>query len=234
MRAILVFLATLLFVAAPALSPHFAGYDPALFPVLIQRPAVQPAGYAFSLWGLIYVWLVVHAAFGLWRRADARWDKGWLTHVAALLLGSGWLALAGGYPRTATLVIIVMAACAVASFLTADRETDRWTLQAPLALFAGWLTAASMVSLGVILTGDGWLTNTGSAVAMLVAILVVAMSVQRLRPEMPVYSAAVIWAAIGIAVANWGADWTVAYAALAGAALQTGFAYRAFAPRPAA
>ena len=106
MRAILVFLATLLFVAAPVLTPHFSGYDPALFPVLIQRPAVQPAGYAFSLWGIIYLWLGIHAAFGLWRRGDPRWQAGWPTHVVALILGSGWLALAGGYPRTAALVTV--------------------------------------------------------------------------------------------------------------------------------
>ncbi len=42
-------LAILAMVAAPALTPAFTGYDPATFPVRIERPAIQPAGYAFSI-----------------------------------------------------------------------------------------------------------------------------------------------------------------------------------------
>ena len=57
-------------VAAPALTPSFTGYDPATFPVRIDRPAIQPAGYAFSIWGLIYLWLLVHAGYGLFKRRD--------------------------------------------------------------------------------------------------------------------------------------------------------------------
>ena len=40
------------------------GYDPGQFPVVIARPSIQPAGYAFAIWGLIYAWLMAHAGFG--------------------------------------------------------------------------------------------------------------------------------------------------------------------------
>lgn len=38
----LLLLTTIAFVLAPAFTPAFRGYDPALFPVLIDRPAIQP------------------------------------------------------------------------------------------------------------------------------------------------------------------------------------------------
>ena len=48
---LILLVATLAFIAAPALTPPFMGYDPGLFPVRIDRPAIQPAGYAFAIWG---------------------------------------------------------------------------------------------------------------------------------------------------------------------------------------
>jgi hypothetical protein len=224
MRAILVLLATAAFVLAPSITPPFRGYEPGMFPVLIARPAIQPAGYAFAIWGVIYTWLAVHAVVGLWHRADAAWERVRLPHFGALALGAVWLAVAGGYPITATVAILVMAGCAVASFLRADEQTDRWLVQAPLALFAGWLTAASMVSTGVVLAGYGWLGDSASAYAMLAVVLAVALTMQGLRPRMPIYSVAVVWAAVGVAVVNWPGNAPVAMAAMGGALVQASFA----------
>ncbi len=229
MRAFIILLASVAFVVAPAVTPPFMGYDPAIFPVNIPRPSVQPAGYAFAIWGVIYLWLLVHAGFGLWqRRDDPVWDKTRLPHFGALALGTVWLAIAGGYPITATVTIIAMAALTLTAFLSASRTQDRWLLQAPLALFAGWLTAASCVSLGVILAGYGWLSDTASALVMLAVVLAIAIAVQIRRPEMPLYSVAVVWAALGIVVVNWGVNPTVAYAAVLGASVQWGVAFTGY------
>ena len=217
MRACLVLLATVAFFVAPYVTPPFMGYDPVLFPVAIARPSIQPAGYAFAIWGMIYTWLAVSAVYGLTRRAAPAWEPTRLPHLAALILGSGWLALANGYPITATIVIIAMAACALTAFLAAPAAQDRWWLQAPLGLFAGWLTAASMVSLGVVVAGYGLLSDTATALVMLAVILGVTMAIQSRRPSMPSYSTSVVWAAIGGAVVNWQANPTVADAAVTGA-----------------
>jgi hypothetical protein len=221
MRTYLTLLATIAFFVAPSVTPPFMGYDPGMFPVEITRPSIQPAGYAFAIWGMIYTWLAVSAVFGLWRRGDAMWDRTRLPHLGALVLGTAWLAIANGFPITATIAIIAMAAFSLTAFLTASPTTDRWWLQAPLSMFAGWLTAASMVSLGVILSGYGWLSDTTTALAMLTVVVVVALTVQSRRPTMPLYGAAVIWASVGVSVVNWQANPTVAYAAVGGAVLLT-------------
>ncbi len=228
MRAFIILLATAAFIAAPFVTPPFMGYDPGLFPVYIARPSIQPAGYAFAIWGVIYLWLLVSAVFGLLRRDDVSWRRTAIWHFGALTLGTIWLAIANGYPLTATATIIVMAGFALAAFLAANPIKDRWWLQAPLGLFAGWLTAASMVSLGVVVSGYGLLSDTTTAMAMLTAILAAAILVQTRRQTMPTYSASVVWAAIGVAVVNWDPNPPVAIAALLGAALQTAVAARAF------
>ena len=215
-------LAIVAMVLAPALTPSFTGYDPASFPLRIDRPAIQPAGYAFSIWGLIYLWLLAHAAFGLFkRRSDAAFLRPALPLLLSGLLGSVWLAIAGSAPVLATVVILVMGALALLAYLRADPVQDRWLLAAPLAIYAGWLTAACGVSVGVILAGHGMLSNTASALVMLAVVVAVALRVQTLRPLMPVYGATVVWASIGVVVANWGQAPAVAYAALSGAIILT-------------
>lgn len=218
-RALALLLATLAFGAAPLLTPPFTGYDPAQFPVVIDRPSIQPAGYAFSIWSVIYLWLIAHAVLGLWKHAENPvWDRPRLPLTIAIALGAAWLSLANAAPITATVAIWIMAATALAAFLRATTDTDRWLVSAPAAIFAGWLSAAAAVSTGVVIAGYGLLTDTASALAMLALILALAITVQTRKPAMPLYGLTVIWALFGVVAVNWTANPTVAYAALAGMA----------------
>ncbi len=217
LRALILLLVTLAFGAAPFVTPPFTGYDPAIFPVRIDRPSIQPAGYAFAIWSVIYLWLMLHAILGLWLHAkDPHWDRVRLPLSVSIGIGAIWLGIANGYPVTATVVIIMMMAAAVLAFLRADTHTDRWLLSAPTAILAGWLSAAAAVSLGVVLAGYGWLSDTASAVAMLGLVLAIAVTVQMRRPTMSVYGLTVIWALAGVVVVNWGLNTVVASIAASG------------------
>ncbi len=102
MKAILLLVAVAAFGVAPFVTPPFTGYDPAQFPVPIDRPSIQPAGYAFAIWSVIYLWLIAHAVFGLWQRAaDPAWDAVRLPLAAACLIGAAWLSIAGPAPSGA-------------------------------------------------------------------------------------------------------------------------------------
>lgn len=220
LKPALLALATLGFGIAPALTPPFTGYDPALFPVVIARPSVQPADYAFAIWGLIYLCLGVHALFGLaFRRTDPAWDAPRWPATLAIGTGAAWLAIANDYPLTATLGIWIMQASALIAYLCADPKHDRWLLSAPLAILAGWLTAAAAVSTGVVIAGYGLLSDTNAALAMLALVLAITLTAQRRRPQMPVYGLTVIWALGGVIVANWAPNPIVASAAVAGAVI---------------
>ncbi|MEZ5754361.1 MAG: hypothetical protein R3D90_06230 [Paracoccaceae bacterium] len=219
-RAALLLLVTLAFGAAPILTPPFRGYDPTLFPVQIARPSIQPAAYAFGIWSVIYLWLITHAVLGLWKHSEnPAWDRPRLPLVLAIALGSAWLSIAPVAPIWATVTILIMAASAIAALLRADTETNRWLLSAPIAILAGWLSAAAAVSTGVVIAGYGLLSDTVSAVAMIAATLALATWTQRQKPRMPLYGLTVIWALIGITVANAGLNPVVAILSGIGIAL---------------
>ncbi len=205
LKAILVFAATLAFVLSPLYVRGFNGFDPNAFPIPQENPPVQPAGYAFSIWGLIYLWLLVHAAYGLFKRADDPvWDAPRWPLFGSMAIGASWLAVANISPVWASVQIVVMLVLAVMALLRTTPDHERWLLTAPLALYAGWLTAASWVSVGLILGGYG---ITGPELAAIVALLgaaATAQFVQRAAPHAFEYSATVIWALIAVVVANVG------------------------------
>jgi hypothetical protein len=219
-KALILLIATLAFGVAPFVTPPFTGYDPAMFPVYIVRPSIQPAGYAFAIWSVIYLWLIAHAVYGLWKRAgNAAWDAVRLPLAVAVAVGAVWLWIAGQSAIWGTVTIWIMAGAAILAFLRADPSVDRWMLSGPTAIFAGWLSAASAVSTGVLIAGYGWLSDTGSAAAMLALVLAIAVTVQMRRPAMPVYGLTVIWALVGVIVANATGNLTVAILAASGIAV---------------
>ena len=221
--ALILLLVTIAFGLAPLVTPPFTGYDPSLFPVDIGRPTIQPAGYAFAIWSVIYLWLILQAVYGLWKRADdANWAPTRLPLTVAIAVGVAWLWIAGQSAIWGTVTTWIMAGTALAAFLRAPTEPDRWLLSGPLAIFAGWLTAASAVSTGVLIAGYGVLSNVGSALAMLALVLVIALVVQGRKPRMPVYGLTVIWALVGVIVANMADTTLVAGAAAVGVVVMLG------------
>jgi len=199
----LTLLFTASFVLSPAFTSPFSGFRADQLPIPQIDPPIQPAGYAFSIWGLIYGWLAISAVFGLLRRADdAAWNRARGSLIISLALGTPWLAVANASAIWATILIVAMAAPAIAALILTPRH-DRWWFRAPVAIYAGWLTAASFVSLGSTAAGYGILfDSTGWAYAGIIGALAVALVVQRSVPGAPEYGMTVIWALIGIIVSN--------------------------------
>lgn len=200
----LVLLAAILFAASPFFTDGFNGFEPGQFPVPQDDPPVQPAGYAFSIWGLIYLWLIIGAGFGLLKRSDdPDWEAMRAPLVVSLVIGAAWLPVANVSPVIATILIWVMLGTAFLSLFRVG-DTDRWFQQAPVAIYAGWLTAASSVSIGLLLGGYGLLSGTWAAIVALSFGLVIALVAQYRLHRAPEYGVTVIWALIGVIVANTG------------------------------
>ncbi|MDD7969702.1 hypothetical protein [Roseinatronobacter alkalisoli] len=200
----LTLIATAAFVLSPYVTDPFSGFDPQRFPVPQTDPPVQPAGYAFAIWGVIYLWLAVSAITGVYaRRQDPAWHRVQAPLILSLGPGAFWLWIAGFSPIGATALIFWMLFFAIRAFLRAPRR-DRWVLQAPVGLYAGWLTAAAHVSLGVALGGYGLVSPQWAAIIALAGATALAIWVLASRPDSPEYGVAVIWALVGVLVANSG------------------------------
>ncbi|MCX7565038.1 tryptophan-rich sensory protein [Sulfitobacter sp. F26169L] len=215
--AIVVFILAGLFALSPLMVEDFGGFDPELFPIPQVDPPVQPAGYAFAIWGVIYLWLVVGMGYGLWkRRDDARWHPMRTALIPSLAVGAIWLVVAMNSAIWATVLIWVMLISALVALFRSPVE-DRWFASLPVGLYAGWLSAASCVSLGLLLAGYGLLDASTAALAMVFLALVIASGVQSQLGRAPSYGIAVIWALVAVVVQNLGVNSTVAALAAGGA-----------------
>ncbi len=202
LKPLLTLAAALLFALSPLLSQGFNGFEAGQFPIPQEDPPVQPAGYAFAIWGLIYLWLIAGAGFGLLRRAaDPDWAAMRAPLTLSLLIGAAWIPVANLSPGWATAMIWAMWATAALAHLRAG-SSDRIWQRTPVALYAGWLTAASCVASGLMLAGHGILSAQAAAILMILVALVLAAILLRLRADTPEYALAVIWALAGIVVAN--------------------------------
>jgi len=202
------------FVISPALTDPFSGFRADQLPVPQIEPPVQPAGYAFAIWGLIYGWLVVSAVYGLWKRVDdPGWNKARPALIVSLAVGTPWLAVANTSAIWATILIFVMAAGAIIALILAPTQ-DRWLFRVPVGIYAGWLTAASFVSLGSTSAGYGLLTDQlgWAYIGIIGALLISSMVINQTKSAG--YGLTVVWALTAITVANGADTWTVS--ALAG------------------
>ena len=192
---------------------------------------LRVAGYAFAIWGVIYLWLVVYAV----RQVLPGTGESLLIHrlgwpSVGALLGIGWWVVAAAFDwEIATIVLIfgslgviliplLANAGAIRALPRGDR--DRWMTVWPLAMLAGWLTVASPVNLITVATGNGWLPEALSpttwAVLAVVVVAVVALVVtQRLRTL--AYGLPIAWGLLGAFVAEQARNPMLAYAALAAA-----------------
>ena len=136
--AILVLISTIAFAVSPFVTPGFGGFTADQFPVPQVNPPVQPSGYAFSIWGVIYLWLIAGAVYGTLRAAD---DQDWRAMrwplTVSLVIGCFWIAAANTAPILATVMIILMAA---------NLSTSNWPVITLASLGVAALTLRTILS----------------------------------------------------------------------------------------
>ncbi len=206
-------LVTLTFVGSSFVTP-FSGFEPDVFPVPQDNPPAQPAGYAFSIWGVIYLWLIASAVFGVSKRAaDPAWSKVRGPLIGSLAIGTFWLAVATKSPIGSTIMIWLMFGLALWALLRTP-DTDRLWLRTPIALYAGWLAAASSVSIALVGAGYG-IAFDGVVWAFVVTVgaTLLAVTIIRQNTHIAEFGIAVVWALIAIAVKSANDDTALAIVA---------------------
>ncbi|MEO0672633.1 MAG: hypothetical protein AAFZ05_11470 [Pseudomonadota bacterium] len=155
-RSLLVVLAIAQF-AVPALPNFVDGLTPIQGISGQVPPPEQPAGYAFSIWFVIFALILVYAVRQLLpvtRNAVLDEKIGWLA-VGATATNVLWMALAitlgSGWYLVAVIFTILAFALATLFVVLAGRAHwsafDRWITQPAFAVLAGWLSAAVWLNL---------------------------------------------------------------------------------------
>ena len=169
---------------------------------------LRAAGYAFAVWGPIYLGLIAYAV----RRAlpglgDERLlgETGWPSVIAIAGCGA-WIVASALNARWPSVAIITGSAAVLTGgllTLTAPRRAkalDVALVLTPLDALAGWLTVASALNIVTVLTALGFVTGSirvGVGVAGVLATAAVAVMVAVRLPRLA-YPAAVTWGLVGV------------------------------------
>lgn len=194
---------------------------------------VTPAGYAFAIWGLIYLASLALAVYQLLPRQRTRnvhRRTGWWL-VGAFTASTIWVPIFG--TRTiwlSQLVILGLVGClATATWRfsavgSAAGPAERLLLRLPVTCYLGWATLASAAGLGVTLRSLGMPADGGWVrfVSLVLVLLATAASIVVVAKVSAVLGFAVTacWALVGVAVATYVVS--VRVAALAAIAILLG------------
>ncbi|MBT3713218.1 MAG: tryptophan-rich sensory protein [Anaerolineae bacterium] len=169
-----------------------------------------PAGYVFSIWGLIYIGLI---AFAIYQALPAQRENQRLARI-------GWWVVVGNLANAAwiffwhyqifALTVVAMVTLLVSLLFTykglrSDEDNiqpaERWFAQVPFSIYLGWISVATIANISDVLYFFNWGQFGISAevwmviILLVVAILAWAMS---LRQKDVAYLAVLLWALAGI------------------------------------
>jgi len=171
-----------------------------------------PAGYVFSIWGLIYLAL---AAFAVYQALPAQRENPRLRRIGYLfalscLANAAWLFLWHYeiFPLTLVAMLAILLLL-VAIYVRLDigrapvPTTERWLVNVPFSIYLGWITVATIANVTSLLdylNWSGWgISPEAWTVIMLIAGVGIASAVSLTRGDVA-YMLVIVWAFAGIAV----------------------------------
>jgi hypothetical protein len=170
-----------------------------------------PAGYVFSIWGLIYLGLI---AFTIYQALPAQKDDAllkkiypayWIGNLANVLWIFLWhyeyfpLTLVAMLTLLASLLYIYLQITKAGSHL--DRN-QKWFVKLPVSIYLGWISVATIANFTQVLFYFGWGGCGISPVVWAVIMLTIATVLGLLmlwRENDIAYALVLVWAFFGIA-----------------------------------
>jgi benzodiazapine receptor len=171
-----------------------------------------PAGYVFSIWGLIYLALIAFAVYQALpaQRENPRLRRVGYLFVLSCLANVAWLFLWHYeiFPLTlVAMVVLLLSLIGIYLRLGIGRTpvpaAEKWLVRVPFSIYLGWVTVATVAnatSLLDYLQWNGWgVSPEVWAVIMLVVGAAIASAVGLTRGDVA-YMLVIVWAFAGIAV----------------------------------
>lgn len=192
-----------------------------------------PAGYAFAIWGIIYLGLIALGIYMVFQAFSRDGNNEFITKAAPTLtlahLGNGlwlWFWL---NEDTGTSVIVMLLILSVLLITVLRLNMERWDAPLkfmafvwwPIDLYFGWISVATIANISAYLSKMNWtggLSEITWTVIMIAIGTLLALFMVFAR-NMREYAAVFIWAFIAIAVRHSGQIEVITWSALTGAAI---------------
>ncbi len=189
-----------------------------------------PAGYVFSIWGLIYTLLLVFIVYqalpsqkdnprlerlGYWFALSCAFNVSWLLAWHYSAIGLSQLLMFG---ILGSLIVCYLRLGVGESEVS---RAESLAVRLPFSVYLGWITVATVANTSVTLldygvTG-GWLAPFWTVVAIAAAVCVGYLMLRNKRDV--AFNLVLVWAFAGIAAKQWGAELLVVVGALVAAAV---------------
>ncbi|HEY5463334.1 MAG TPA: hypothetical protein VIJ95_08760 [Hanamia sp.] len=177
-----------------------------------------PAGYAFSIWGLIYLGLlafVIYTGRSLFKKIEDEWpvlEIGWW-FVISCIANSCWvIAWLYDYTGLTVIIMVIMLISLVKIILNTRMELDDLPLKKiafvwwPFCIYSGWISVALIADVAAYLTKINWngfgITQIGWTILMICVAGILNLFITWKR-NMREFAIVGVWALVAIAVANW-------------------------------
>ncbi len=198
-----------------------------------------PAGYVFSIWGLIYIGFV---AFAVYQALPSQKDNARIAAITPLFLIScvanvAWLLLwhYNQFPLTLVFMLILLGSL-IAIYVRlgiGERGVSngaKWCVNIPFSVYLGWITVATVANFTSVLDFVRWngfgISDPTWAIIMIGVAAIVGGLMAWTRGDVA-YLLVLVWAFVGIAVKQ-AATRPVANSALIAAALMAAAAVAAY------
>ena len=209
-RSLLVALATAATIVFNVLAAM--GYVNGVTPAEISNKyptGITPAGYAFSIWSLIYFGLSVFSIYQLLAVNLEKFGSIRTLYIASCVLNCAWIYSWHNDWIGACLILIfalaVLLIMIAAKFRNTVTTTETFLVKGTFGLYAGWVTVASLVNLAVYFRYiDSPLASSNVVAVMIVVIATAAAIIATRLAENHFYAFAVAWALTAIAVKQSG------------------------------
>jgi tryptophan-rich sensory protein len=171
---------------------------------------ITPAGYAFSLWALIYAGL---AGFAVYQALPRQQHSETLRAIRGPLLVNlaanvAWV-IAWHQDRISLSLVAMIALLLslVTAYIRLDRfpvgsRAETWLVRAPISVYLGWVTVATAVNAAVWLRSLGWDGGDTAPFWAVIALCVVTLvcGAVTLRQQDWAFALTALWALTAIAV----------------------------------
>jgi benzodiazapine receptor len=171
-----------------------------------------PAGYVFSIWGLIYLALIGFAVYQALpsQRENPRLRRVSYLYALSSVLNIAWLFFWHYNVFPATLIVMIgLLAVLISIYLRLQiglkpvKTAEKWLVNVPFSIYLGWITVATIANASQVLfylKWNGWGVSAQLwAVIMILAATVIAVLMTLFRRDLA-FLLVLLWALAGIGV----------------------------------
>lgn len=181
-----------------------------------------PAGYVFSIWGFIYILLIIWVIRSV-KKWSVIYERAYVPFLASCAFNITWIFM-WHYEFFAVSVAVItgLLLSLIVLYQRIEKEAFSFWDRLPFSVYLGWVSVAVIANVSYTLTHYQWngfgLSDTVWTVGLIIIAAALAVSFRFFHQDRA-YPLVFVWALIGIAVRNWGDAQTVVYASLAAAAV---------------